>query len=142
MARASFCEQRRRRRRLQVENLARAHWPDAAEDDQDLTPASTSCGTTTSSSTKPGADPFVGLDGYIIIDAGDLLGSPIFMLYSKTSSPPTIGSLVGARAIGLTRCTCSGIPAMDKQIEYMGMGWREFDSGKACRGWTPPTWHR
>jgi steroid delta-isomerase-like uncharacterized protein len=84
---------------------------------------------------QAGADPVVGLDGYVAMMEATYAGLPDFHVVLEDQFATDDRVVCRWTASGTHKGDLFGIPGTGKQIEYSGMSLWEFDNGKARRGW-------
>jgi steroid delta-isomerase-like uncharacterized protein len=84
---------------------------------------------------QAGAEPAVGLDGYITMMKASYAGLPNFRVVLEDEFATDDRVVCRWRASGTHQGDLFGIPATGKQVEWTGVSLWEFDGGKARRGW-------
>ena len=106
----------------------------AAEDDQDLTQHHTFVHDDIVVN-QPGAEPVVGLDGYLTMMKETYAALPDFHVTLEDQFATDDRVVCRWRMSGTHRGDLYGVPPTGKQIEWTGVSLWEFDGGKARRGW-------
>jgi steroid delta-isomerase-like uncharacterized protein len=84
---------------------------------------------------QAGAEPVVGLDGYLAMMEGTYSGLPDFHVVLDDQFATDDRVVCRWRLSGTHKGDLFGIPATGRKIEYAGISLWEFDTGKARRGW-------
>ena len=84
---------------------------------------------------RAGAEPVVGLDGYLAMMEALYTGMPDFHVVLEDQFATDDRVVCRWRSGGTHSGDLFDIPATGKEIEYAGVSLWEFEGGKARRGW-------